>query len=184
MGNRLSKIYTRTGDDGTTGMGDGSRIEKSSGLIELIGTLDECNALLGIAASYCNAAGYQLETDMITQVQHRMFNAGGELSVPGMQLILEDDVSWVEASIDRINEVLPPLKEFILPGGNLSASATHVVRTVVRRAERQAVGLRKEIDISLCLIRWLNRLSDLLFVLARSLARKDGGEVLWQNPTR
>ena len=184
MGNRLSKIYTRTGDDGTTGMGDGSRIAKSSALIELIGTLDECNALLGIAASYCSAAGYQFETEMITQVQHRMFNAGGELSVPGMQLILEEDVSWVETSIDSINERLPALKEFILPGGNLSASATHVVRTVVRRAERQAVGLSNEMEISSCLIRWLNRLSDLLFVLARSLARKDGGEVLWQNPTR
>ncbi|RMA79387.1 cob(I)yrinic acid a,c-diamide adenosyltransferase [Umboniibacter marinipuniceus] len=184
MGNRLSKIYTRTGDDGTTGMGDGSRIPKSSALIELIGTLDECNALLGTAASHCAAAGYDAETELITQIQHRMFNAGGELSVPGMQLIHEEDVTWVEDRIDAMNETLPALKEFILPGGNLPASTTHVARTVVRRAERQAVGLAPDMDISAVLIRWLNRLSDLLFVMARSLARKDGGEVLWQNPTR
>ena len=184
MGNRLSKIYTRTGDDGTTGMGDGSRIAKSSPIIELIGTIDECNAHLGVVAAQCQQAGFDNEFELVLQIQHRLFNAGGELSVPGMQLITEADVEWLEVQIDAVNRELPPLKEFILPGGNLAAGSTHVARAVIRRAERQAVGVSADREISSTLVRWLNRLSDLLFVLARQIARRDGGEVLWQNPTR
>ena len=177
MGNRLSKIYTRTGDDGTTGLGDGSRVEKDSLRVETFGTVDELNSIIGLVlASGVNDA----VRDCLTRTQHELFDLGGELCMPGYTLIPETCVDQLEAELDRFNEDLPPLKDFILPGGSESAARCHLARTVCRRAERLMVSLAKIEDINEVSLRYLNRLSDLLFVIARVLARANGGsEVLW-----
>ena len=177
MGNRLSKIYTRTGDKGSTGLGDGSRVDKDSLRVETFGTIDELNSLVGLV----------LATDLdgsvrkcLTRTQHELFDLGGELCMPGYTLIPAEFVEQLEADLDRFNEDLPPLKDFILPGGSEAAARCHLARTVCRRAERLMVSLAKVEDINEVSLRYLNRLSDLLFVIARLLARANGGsEVLW-----
>lgn len=177
MGNRLSKIYTRTGDKGTTGLGDGSRVDKDNLRVETFGTVDELNSLIGLLLCADMQADIR---DSLTRTQHELFDLGGELCMPGYKLIPESCVEQLEADLDSFNEELPPLKDFILPGGSESAARCHHARAVCRRAERLLVSLSKVEDISEITLRYLNRLSDLLFVLARVLARADGGkEVLW-----
>jgi len=177
MGNRLSKIYTRTGDKGTTGLGDGSRVDKDDLRVETYGTVDELNSLVGLVL-----AGEidQAIRDCLTRTQHELFDLGGELCMPGYTLVPESCVEQLETDLDRFNEDLPPLKDFILPGGSEAAARCHLARTVCRRAERLMVSLSKVEEINEVSLRYLNRLSDLLFVLARVLARANGGkEVIW-----
>ncbi len=183
MGNRLSKIYTRTGDDGTTGLGDGTRTNKDSARVEAYGTVDELNSALGVLLAVPDLPLPVIET--LTQVQHDLFDLGGELCIPGMAMIEDADIARLETTLDQFNIDLPPLKEFILPGGGMAAAQCHVVRTICRRAERRVVTLSCEETVRPQVIRYLNRLSDLLFVLARVLARASGyGEVLWQHERR
>ena len=182
MGNRLSKIYTRTGDDGSTGLGDGSRVAKDSPRVHAYGTVDEANSTIGLllAAPLPDDA-----RDLLTAIQHQLFDLGGELCIPGHAAIHDADVERLEARMDHYNDALPPLKEFILPGGGEAAARCHIARTVVRRAERATVSLSRQEAVRPQAIRYLNRLSDLLFVLARVLARHDGhGEVLWRHERR
>ncbi len=177
MGNRLSKIYTRTGDKGRTGLGDGSRVDKDSLRVETFGTVDELNSLFGLVLT-CEMD--DAIRDGLTRIQHELFDLGGELCMPGYSLIPEAWVDKLENDLDHFNEDLPPLKDFILPGGSEPAARCHLARTVCRRAERLLVSLAKVEDINEASLRYLNRLSDLLFVIARVLARADGGaEVLW-----
>ena len=180
MGNRLTKLYTKTGDDGTTGLGDGSRTSKDSARIEAVGTIDELNSWIGLLLAELPANEQLIEP--LTDIQHRLFDLGGELAVPGFQLIQAEMVSDLEALCDQLNEELPPLKEFILPGGSKSAGLCHMARAVARRAERMIVTLSKEESVGDDLKRYINRLSDVLFVMARQLARRDGGhEVFWKS---
>jgi len=180
MGNRLTKLYTKTGDDGTTGLGDGSRTTKDSARIEAVGTIDELNSWIGLLLAELPADEQLIEP--LTDIQHRLFDLGGELAVPGFQLIQAEMVSDLEALCDQLNEELPPLKEFILPGGSKSAGLCHMACAVARRAERIIVTLSKEETVGDDLKRYINRLSDVLFVMARQLARRDGGqEVFWKS---
>lgn len=183
MGNRLSKIYTRTGDDGSTGLGNGSRTGKDSPRVDAYGTVDEANSCIGLVL-----ASPMLPEDierLLTSIQHQLFDLGGELCIPGHAAISDTDVERLERELDRFNDPLPPLKDFILPGGGEAASRCHVARTVVRRAERECVALSRIEAVRPEAIRYLNRLSDLLFVLARVLARSSGhGEVLWNHERR
>ena len=180
MGNRLSKIYTRTGDDGTTGLGDGSRVPKDSVRVEAYGTVDELNSALGVLLAVPGvppAVGACL-----TQVQHELFDLGGELCIPGHRLITGAQVTQLEQALDAFNEALPPLKEFILPGGGPAAAACHLSRTIARRAERRVWALARVEAVRPEVTQYLNRLSDLLFVLARVLARHElGTEVPWHH---
>ena len=177
MGNRLSKIYTRTGDDGTTGLGDGSRVPKEHLRVEAYGTVDEANSAIGVVLSLGLPPPVM---QCLTEVQHDLFDLGGELCIPGHRMIEAAHVERLEAQLDGFNEDLPPLKEFILPGGGPAAAACHVARTVCRRAERRCWSLARADSVSIEALKYLNRLSDLLFVLARVLARRDGGEVVWR----
>lgn len=182
MGNRLSKIYTRTGDDGTTGLGDGSRTGKDAPRVNAYGTVDEANSVLGLLLAAPLPDDIR---DLLTSIQHQLFDLGGELCIPGHAAIQDADVELLETRLDHYNAALPPLKDFILPGGGEAAARCHVARTVVRRAERETVTLSRQEAVRPQAIRYLNRLSDLLFVLARVLARADGqGEVLWQHARR
>lgn len=177
MGNRLSKIYTRTGDKGTTGLGDGSRVDKDSLRVEAYGTVDEVNSAVGLVLA---TELPEAVRDCLTNVQHELFDLGGELCMPGYTLVPESYVERLEISLDAFNEDLPPLKDFILPGGSEAAARCHVARTVARRAERRVISLAHNETVNEASIRYLNRLSDLLFVVARVLARHDGGsEVIW-----
>jgi cob(I)alamin adenosyltransferase len=179
MGNRLTKIYTRTGDDGTTGLSDGSRVSKSSQRVEAMGEVDELNSVLGLVLAYELPKPV---TDCLFEVQHDLFDLGGELATPGLELLQEQRIDWLERTLDDFNEPLPPLKEFILPGGGQAASACHLARSVCRRAERRLVALSHEESFREPLRTYLNRLSDLLFVLCRVLAREAGaGEVFWRS---
>jgi cob(I)alamin adenosyltransferase len=179
MGHRLSKIYTRTGDDGTTGLGNGERVDKCDERVEAFGTVDETNSALGLLLA---------ESDIpapvrvcLTRIQNELFEIGGELSLPGYRKIAAEHVGALEQDLDRFNDGLPPLKEFVLPGGNRVAAICHIARTVCRRAERRAWAVAKTTDVNPELLRYLNRLSDLLFVIARVLARQGGAaETLWQ----
>ncbi|MEW5834610.1 MAG: cob(I)yrinic acid a,c-diamide adenosyltransferase [Pseudomonadota bacterium] len=183
MGNRLSKIYTRTGDDGSTGLGDGSRVPKDSLRVAAYGTVDELNSTIGMVIACDGVPGDIAEA--LTQVQHELFDLGGELCIPGMAMIDDADITRLEQVLDRFNDPLPPLKDFILPGGGMAASCCHLARTVCRRAEREVVALGRDEAIRPQASRYLNRLSDLLFVLCRVLARASGhGEVLWQHERR
>jgi cob(I)alamin adenosyltransferase len=183
MGNRLSKIYTRTGDDGTTGLGDGSRIGKDSVRVEAYGTVDEANSAIGVVLAAANVP--EDIRALLTTVQHQMFDLGGELCIPGHAAITAADVDALEAQLDHYNDPLPALKDFILPAGGEAAARCHLARTIVRRAERETVALARQETVRPEVIRYLNRLSDLLFVLARTLARADGqGEVLWNHERR
>lgn len=182
MGNRLSKIYTRTGDDGSTGLGDGTRVAKDSLRVEAYGTTDELNSFIGVVLAH--DVGETLREHLV-QVQHDLFDLGGELCIPGMEMIHQADIDRLERVLDELNAHLPPLKEFILPGGGAAAAHCHVARTVCRRAERAVVSLAREETVRGEPGRYLNRLSDLLFVMARVLARDAGhGEVLWQHERR
>ena len=182
MGNRLSKIYTRTGDDGTTGLGDGTRVAKDSARVNAYGTVDEANSTIGLLLAAELPDGVR---ELLTRIQHQLFDLGGELCIPGHAAVFDADVDALEARLDHYNDDLPPLKDFILPGGGEAAARCHVARTVVRRAERDAVTLSRHDAVRPQAIRYLNRLSDLLFVLARVLARSSGhGEVLWNHDRR
>ena len=182
MGNRLSKIYTKTGDDGTTGLGDGTRVAKDSARVTAYGTVDEANSCIGLLLA---AEMPDDVRDLLTRVQHQLFDLGGELCIPGHAAISDADVEALEARLDHYNDGLPPLKDFILPGGGEAAARCHVARTVVRRAERDTVALSRQDAVRAQAIRYLNRRSDLLFVLARVLARAGGhGEVLWNHDRR
>ena len=182
MGNRLSKIYTRTGDDGSTGLGDGTRVGKDSARVTAYGTVDEANSSIGVVLAT------QVPDDirvLLTRVQHQLFDLGGELCIPGHAAITGQDVDALEQQLDHFNENLPPLKDFILPAGGEAAARCHLARTIVRRAERETVTLARHDAVRPEAIRYLNRLSDMLFVLARVLARADGqGEVLWNHDRR
>lgn len=176
MGNRLSKIYTRTGDDGSTGLGDGSRVGKDSARVEAYGTVDEANSCIGLLLA--TDVPDDIRT-LLTRIQHQLFDLGGELCIPGHAAIFDADIEALEAQLDHYNAGLPPLQEFILPGGGEAAARCHVARTVVRRAERATVALARLEPLRPQPVRYLNRLSDLLFVLARVLARASGhGETL------
>lgn len=178
MGHRLSKIYTRTGDDGSTGLGDGTRVPKDSLRVEAYGTVDELNSVLGLLLTGTLPDRVRA---CLAAVQHRLFDLGGELCVPGFSLLHDDHVADLERALDTLNEELPPLKDFILPGGNLEAAHCHLARTICRRAERRVATLARAEPLNPEGLRYLNRLSDLLFVVARVLARRQGGlEVLWQ----
>ncbi|KFN49297.1 cob(I)yrinic acid a,c-diamide adenosyltransferase [Arenimonas composti] len=182
MGNRLSKIYTRTGDDGSTGLGDGSRVGKDSPRVAAYGTVDEANSAIGIVLA--NDLPDDVR-DLLVAVQHQLFDLGGELCIPGHAAITAADVDHLERQLDRFNADLPPLKEFILPGGGAAAAHCHLARTICRRAERETVALSRLEAVRPEAIRYLNRLSDLLFVLARVLARASGaGEVTWKHERR
>ena len=182
MGNRLSKIYPKTGDDGSTGLGDGTRVAKDSPRVGAYGTVDELNSTLGVVLAQELPPAVR---EALIQIQHDLFDLGGELCIPGMAMIHERDVEKLEGILDGFNADLPPLKDFILPGGGMAAAACHVARTVCRRAEREVVALARVEAVRAEAIRYLNRLSDLLFVLARVLARASGhGEVLWQHERR
>jgi cob(I)alamin adenosyltransferase len=180
MGNRLSKIYTRTGDDGTTGLGDGSRTPKDSVRVEAYGTVDELNSAVGVLLAVPNVP--QPVAERLTEVQHELFDLGGELCIPGHHVITAEHVARLEKSLDAFNDALPPLKEFILPGGGPAAAACHLARAIARRAERRVCTLARAETVSPEVAKYLNRLSDLLFVLARVLARHErGAEVLWRH---
>ncbi|WP_312914047.1 cob(I)yrinic acid a,c-diamide adenosyltransferase [Stenotrophomonas sp.] len=182
MGNRLSKIYTRTGDDGSTGLGDGSRTGKDSLRVNAYGTVDEANSAIGVLLAVDLPQDVR---DLLTTIQHQLFDLGGELCIPGHAAIHAADIDALEQYLDRYNDDLPPLKDFILPAGGEGAARCHLARTIVRRAERETVALARVEDIRAEAVRYLNRLSDLLFVLSRVLARADGhGEVLWNHERR
>ena len=176
-GNRLSKIVTRTGDKGETGLGDGSRIGKDSLRIHAIGEVDELNSMLGVLLTEALPEGIQAA---LTDVQHDLFDLGGELCLPGMDVMKDEQVDRLEALIEDYNADLPMLKEFILPGGTRAAAQAHLARTICRRAERAVVSLGHQERIGHVPRQYLNRLSDLLFVLGRALNRAGGrGDVLW-----
>jgi cob(I)alamin adenosyltransferase len=178
LGNRLSKIYTRTGDDGTTGLGDGSRIAKDSLRVEAYGTVDEANSAIGIVLAVDSVP--DTVRRCLTIVQHDLFDLGGELCIPGHKAIESNFIDRLESELDQLNADLPPLKDFILPGGGEAAAACHLARTVVRRAERRVNSLRREEEVREEVLKYLNRLSDLLFVIARVLSRVESGqEVIW-----
>ena len=178
MGNRLSRIYTRTGDDGTTGLADGSRLAKDSRRVASMGDLDELNANLG--AVLANPLPDAVRETLI-DAQHALFDVGAELAMPSASIIDDARIEALESALDALNADLPPLKEFILPGGGAGACATHVARAVCRRAERGLVALAADEPVSEASRRYVNRLSDYLFVAARVLARADSGEVYWKH---
>ena len=178
MGHRLSKIVTRTGDAGTTGLGDGTRVPKDSARIEAIGAVDELNSALGVLLA---EKPPEAIAGCLVEVQHDLFDLGGELSIPGYEAMRDVQVLRLEDAVERFNADLAPLKEFILPGGTRAASLAHVARTVCRRAERALVHLGATEQVRDCVRKYLNRLSDLLFVIARVL-NHDGGaaDMLWR----
>ncbi|HEY1611447.1 MAG TPA: cob(I)yrinic acid a,c-diamide adenosyltransferase [Paraburkholderia sp.] len=183
MGNRLSKIVTRTGDDGTTGLGDGSRVPKDDARIAAIGDVDELNSQIGVLL--CEALPDGVRT-ALTAIQHDLFDLGGELCMPGHTLVTDDHLARLDNWLAEYNATLPPLKEFILPGGSRAAALAHVCRTVCRRAERSIVAMRGAgatvASVADTPRRYVNRLSDLLFVLARVLNRAEGcSDVLWRH---
>lgn len=183
MGYRLSKIYTRTGDTGTTGLASGERVPKTDPRIEAFGAIDETNSAVGIVLAEIDANDPMHAC--LTRIQHDLFEVGAELSLPGYRKLDATHVARLEAELDAFNATLPPLEEFILPGGNRAAAACHLARTFCRRAERRAWALAGSVDLNPDALRYLNRLSDLLFVAARTLARRDGGaETLWQRNAR
>lgn len=179
MGNRLSKIVTRTGDAGTTGLTGGGRVPKAHARVHAMGEVDELNCQLGVLLTQRLSRRDQA---MLLKIQQDLFNLGGELSMPGHALMGPDDVVRLEAHVERLNAKLPPLKEFVLPGGNSGAAAAHLARAVSRRTERALWTLHGREPLNQHALRYANRLSDLLFVLARTLARARGGrEVTWDH---
>jgi cob(I)alamin adenosyltransferase len=178
MGHRLSKIVTRTGDNGTTGLGDGSRVAKDSTRIDALGAVDELNSTIGLLLA---EALPDPVAQCLTSIQHDLFDLGGELSIPGHVAVTDAHVTRLEDAVERFNADLGALKEFILPGGTRAASLAHVARTVSRRAERSLVRMAASEPVGDAARRYLNRLSDLLFVLARTVNRAAGRQdVLWR----
>ncbi len=179
MANRLSKIYTKTGDKGTTGLGDGTRVAKDSLRVVAMGDVDELNSVIGLLLTEPISSKIR---DCLTRVQHDLFDMGGEICMPGYAMIKLERVSALENILDEWNDTLPPLKEFILPGGSRAASYCHLARTVCRRAERTMTTLNNQEKITEISLQYINRLSDLLFVLCRILNKEAGvPDVLWQN---
>lgn len=179
MGNRLSKIYTRTGDSGTTGLGDGSRVNKDSLRVDAMGDVDELNAVIGILLT--EPLDDQV-AEVLTRIQHDLFDLGGEICIPGHAMVKAERVSALESILDAWNDELEPLKEFILPGGTRASAYCHLARTVCRRAERQLTRLNRNEPVTEVSMHYLNRLSDLLFVLCRILNKQAGrADVLWNN---
>ncbi len=180
MGYRLSKIYTRTGDEGTTGLGDGSRRRKSSARVHAMGEVDELNSVLGMLIAMLEGEP-ELADFLLTQ-QHRLFDLGGEISIPGSELIKPEHAMALEEQIDLLNQDLAPLENFILPGGNALVAQVHLVRSVCRRVERWLVDLDESETLNAGSVSYINRLSDYFFVLARHLAKRTGcKEILWQS---
>ncbi len=178
MGHRLTKIYTRTGDTGETGLGDGTRVPKDSRRVHALGEIDELNSAIGVLLAEELPAGIRAA---LAGIQHELFDLGGEVCIPGHTGMSEKQVAGLEALLDEYNRELPPLKEFILPGGTRAASLAHLARTVCRRAERALVTLARAEPVGAAARKYLNRLSDLLFVFGRALNRAGGGsDVLWQ----
>ena len=178
MGHRLTKIYTRTGDAGETGLGDGSRVSKDSPRVHALGEIDELNSAIGLLLAEQLPDGIR---SALASIQHELFDLGGEICIPGHTSMGEPQVARLEALLDEYNRDLPPLKEFILPGGTRAASLAHLARTICRRAERSLVSLSRSENVAAAARKYLNRLSDLLFVLGRALNRAGGGsDVLWQ----
>ena len=183
MGKRLSKIYTRTGDRGETGLGDGNRIAKDHDRIQAIGSVDEFNSHLGLLIEeiLCDDQSLRQVADFLRICQHRIFDLGGELSIPGYQILSADHVTAIEDALDHLNADLAPLDNFILPGGNKLIAVFHIARSVCRRAERDVIRLHRSEAINPEGIKYLNRLSDYLFVAARYTAKVlNINEVLWQ----
>ena len=182
MANRLSKIYTRTGDDGTTGLGDGTRVAKDSLRVVAMGDVVELNSVIGLLLS---ESVPDILLDLLTQVQHDLFNLGGEICIPDYIILQQANIDNLEQAIDTLNEQLAPLKEFILPGGTKAAAFCHLARTVCRRAERKLITLARDEKVTAISLKYLNRLSDLLFVLCRIINKAAGvADVLWQNNTK
>lgn len=178
MGHRLSKIVTRTGDNGETGLATGDRIAKTSLRVHAMGDVDELNCCLGLLLVQPLPEALRAP---LAKTQHELFDLGGELAMPGYQLIKDSYLARLDGELAALNETLPPLKEFVLPGGNASAAAAHLARAVARRAERAVWALKETEEVSDLVPQYLNRLSDFLFVCCRVLARMDGGqEVSWQ----
>ena len=184
MGKRLSKIYTRTGDGGETGLGDGNRVSKTHPRIEAIGSVDELNSIIGLLVEELlleNDEALNSIAEFLRSLQHRIFDLGGELSIPGFDIITADHVSAIESELDALNDHLQPLENFILPGGSKLIASCHMARAICRRAERHVVALAREDAVNQAGMEFLNRLSDYLFVVARSCARITGiDEVLWE----
>jgi cob(I)alamin adenosyltransferase len=179
LANRLSKIYTRTGDAGTTGLGDGTRVAKDSLRVIAMGDVDELNSVIGLLLTEPVSSKIR---DCLTRVQHDLFDMGGEICMPGYTMIKAERVAALETILDEFNDSLPPLKEFILPGGSRAASYCHLARTVCRRAERTMATLNSHEKITDISLQYINRLSDLLFVLCRILNKEVGvPDVLWNN---
>lgn len=179
MGNRLTQIATRTGDDGSTGLGDNSRVSKNSARPHAMGDVDELNAHIGLLL--CETLPPAVR-ELLIDVQHQLFNLGGELSIPGFALLKDEAVAQLDAALAEFNANLPRLQEFILPAGTRAATQAHVCRTVARRAERMVVALQETETMRAAPRQYLNRLSDLLFVLSRVLNRVDGGDdVYWKS---
>jgi cob(I)alamin adenosyltransferase len=179
MGNRLSQIATRTGDAGTTGLGDNSRVSKNSLRVHAMGDVDELNSNIGLLLCEDMPADVR---ELLVEIQHQLFNLGGELSIPGFELLKPEAVIALDEALERYNAQLPKLKEFILPAGSRAAAQAHVCRTVARRAERKVVALGNEEALKDAPRQYLNRLSDLMFVLARVLNRMNGGDdVYWKS---
>ncbi|MDP3293214.1 MAG: cob(I)yrinic acid a,c-diamide adenosyltransferase [Nevskia sp.] len=178
MGNRLSKIVTRTGDKGTTGLSSGERVPKTHLRVQAMGDVDELNCCVGLML--VQTLPDSIRTPL-ARTQHELFDLGGELSMPGFELVKESYLARIDGELETLNESLPPLKEFVLPGGNPAAAAAHLARAVARRAERAVWALHADEAISPLVPQYLNRLSDYLFVCCRVLARQDGGqEVSWK----
>jgi len=184
MGKRLTKIYTKTGDAGDTGLGDGSRISKTHARVCAMGDIDELNAQIGLLTAHLSLTSIATLTDIapfIERLQHRIFDLGGEVSIPGFQLIHDQHVTMIEVELDRMNAALAPLENFIIPGGSILIAQCHVARSVCRRAERSLVSLQEIETVNASGVRFLNRLSDYFFVLARFCALQTGQpECLWQ----
>ena len=176
---RIDRIVTRGGDSGQTSLGDGNRVSKDALRVEAYGTVDEANSTIGVVLATPNLP--QEINECLVQVQHDLFDLGAELCIPGHRVITDAYIDKLEDYLDGFNDTLPPLKEFVLPGGGQAAAACHLARTVTRRAERRVWTLAHAETVAPEVPRYLNRLSDLLFVLARVLARRDqGSETLWQ----
>ena len=179
MSNRLTQIATRTGDNGTTGLGDNTRVSKDSLRVHAMGDVDELNSNIGVLLCEELPPGVR---ELLVEVQHQLFNLGGELSIPGFELLKAEAVSMLDAALEKHNAQLPRLAEFILPAGSRAASLAHVCRTVARRAERAVVALGSAEALKDAPRQYLNRLSDLMFVLARVLNRMNGGDdVYWKS---
>jgi cob(I)alamin adenosyltransferase len=179
MGNRLTRLYTKTGDAGTTGLGDGSRVNKDHYRVEVMGDVDELNSIIGLLLTYEIPRHIEEE---LTRIQHDLFDLGAEICIPGHLVIEEKRVQELEAGLDAINANLSSLKEFILPGGNRAAAICHHARTVCRRAERRLVSLSHHEMISAYAMQYINRLSDYLFVMARDINRHaQTPDILWRS---